>query len=256
MNELAHTRLQNSSTILLIGDDCLDVYQFGSVDRISPEAPVPVFKYGRQESVGGMARNVKRNLEELGCNVVYMCGQTSVKTRLIDQRSKQHVLRVDNDNRSQPLLFEDIPYNLNSGNLDAIVISDYDKGYVSYELIERLIAEFKGPVFVDTKKTDLKQLEGAYVKINELEYSKLVTKCSGIIVTLGEQGARYNDVTVPAPKVEVSDVCGAGDTFLSALAYRYIVSKDIIDAMEFAVKAGSVTVQHLGNYAPTLEEIL
>ena len=255
MTESVNTQQQKQLTILLIGDDCLDYYQFGSVDRISPEAPVPVFKYGRQESVGGMARNVKRNLEELGCNVVYMCGETSVKTRLIDQRSKQHVLRVDNDNRSQPLLFEDIPYDLNSSNLDAIVISDYDKGYVSYKLVEQLITEFKGPVFVDTKKTDLKRLEGAYIKINELEYSKLVTRCSGIIVTKGEQGAQYNDVTVPAPTVEVSDVCGAGDTFLSALAYRYCLSKDIIDAMEFAVKASSITVQHLGNYAPALKEI-
>lgn len=248
-------RQQKLLTILLIGDDCLDVYQFGTVDRISPEAPVPVFKYGRQESVGGMARNVKRNLEELGCNVAYMCGETSVKTRLIDQRSKQHILRVDNDNQSQSLRFEDIPYNLNSINLDAVVVSDYDKGYVSYELIERLIAEFKGPVFVDTKKTDLKRLEGAYVKINALEYSKLVTKCSGIIVTQGENGAQYNDVHVPAPTVEVSDVCGAGDTFLAALVYRYIESKDIIDAIEFAVRASSITVQHLGNYAPSLEEI-
>jgi len=255
MTESVHIQQPKPLTILLIGDDCLDVYQFGSVDRISPEAPVPVFKYGRNETVGGMARNVKRNLEELGCIVTYMCGQTSVKTRLIDQRSKQHVLRVDNDNRSQPLLFEDIPFNLNSANLDAIVVSDYDKGYVSYELIEKLIANFKGPVFVDTKKTDLKRLEGAYIKINELEYSKLITKCSGIIVTLGEKGARYNDVIVPAPKVEVSDVCGAGDTFLSALTYRYCLSKDIIDAMEFAVKASSITVQHLGNYAPALGEL-
>ena len=65
----------------------------------------------------------------------------------------------------------------------------------------------------------------------------------------------FRSVHVPAPTVEVSDVCGAGDTFLAALVYRYIESKDIIDAIEFAVRASSITVQHLGNYAPTLEEI-
>jgi len=50
-------------------------------------------------------------------------------------------------------------------------------------------------------------------------------------------------------------VCGAGDTFLAALAYKWCDTKNINDAIKFAVKAASITVQHLGNYAPTLEEI-
>ncbi len=255
MTESVTTQPLKQYRILLIGDDCTDVYQFGSVDRLSPEAPVPIFKYGRQESVGGMARNVKRNLEELGCSVSYMCGTTSVKTRLIDQRSKQHILRVDQDNRSQPLEFNAIPYNF--GNIDAIVISDYDKGYVSYELVEKIIATGV-PTFVDTKKTDLERFQGAWVKINELEHSKIKSDCSGLIVTLGEKGAKvpYHDIKVPAPKVEVSDVCGAGDTFLSALTYKWCETKNIEEAVKFAIKAASITVQHLGNYAPALKEIV
>ena len=254
MNESAHTQQQTQFKILLIGDDCLDVYQFGSVDRISPEAPVPVFKYGKREEVGGMARNVKRNLEELGCLVVYLSGQTSVKTRLIDDRSKQHILRVDQDHYSEPLKFEDIPYDLN--NCDAIVVSDYNKGYVNYELIEKLIAT-KVPVFVDTKKTDLERLQGAWVKINSLEYTLVKSECSGLIVTRGENGAwiPHHELSFSAPKVEVSDVCGAGDTFLSALTYKWCETKDIAEAVKFAIKAGAITVQHLGNYAPALEEI-
>lgn len=254
MNESVHTQQPKQFKILLIGDDCTDVYQFGSVDRLSPEAPVPIFKYGRQESVGGMARNVKRNLEELGCTVVYMCGQTSVKTRLIDQRSKQHILRVDQDNRSQPLEFDAIPYNFE--NIDAVVISDYDKGYVSYNLVEKIISTGV-PTFIDTKKTDLERFQGAWVKINELEHSKIKSECSGLIVTLGENGAKvpYHDLKFPAPKVEVADVCGAGDTFLAALTYKWCETKSMPEALEFAIKAASITVQHLGNYAPSLEEI-
>lgn len=254
MTELATTQQLKPFRILLIGDDCTDVYQFGSVDRLSPEAPVPVFKYGHKEEVGGMARNVKRNLEELGCSVVYLCGQTSVKTRLIDQRSKQHILRVDQDLRSQPLDFNAIPYNF--GNIDAVVISDYDKGYVSYDLVEKII-KTGVPTFIDTKKTDLDRFQGAWVKINELEFSKIKSECSGLIVTLGEHGAKvpYHDITVPAPKVEVADVCGAGDTFLSALTYKWCETKDITKSVNFAIKAASITVQHLGNYAPALEEI-
>lgn len=259
MNASAHTQQQKQLKILLIGDDCTDVYQYGSVERISPEAPVPVFKYGRLESVGGMARNVKHNLEELGCTVVYMSGETSEKTRLIDDRSKQHILRVDQDVQSQPLNFDDIPYTL--GNCDAVVISDYNKGYVSYELIEKIIAHSNHgvnfPVFIDTKKTDLERFQGAWVKINSLEYSLIKSECSGLIVTQGEQGAKvpHHDLYEPAPKVEVADVCGAGDTFLSALTYKWCITRDIRDAIRFAIKASAITVQHLGNYAPTLKEI-
>jgi len=59
----------------------------------------------------------------------------------------------------------------------------------------------------------------------------------------------------PAPAVEVFDVCGAGDTFLSALTYQYLQSQDVRTSIEFAIKASSITVAHNGNYAPTLEEI-
>jgi sugar/nucleoside kinase (ribokinase family) len=55
--------------------------------------------------------------------------------------------------------------------------------------------------------------------------------------------------------VEVSDVTGAGDTFLSAFAYQYINTKNLLQSTQFAIAASAVTVQHLGVYAPTLEEI-
>jgi len=60
------TQQLKSFKILLIGDNCLDVYRYGSVDRISPEAPVPVFKFSHEETKPGMAGNVARNLEALG----------------------------------------------------------------------------------------------------------------------------------------------------------------------------------------------
>ena len=243
--------------VLLIGDDCMDVYQYGTVDRISPEAPVPVFKYSHRHERGGMARNVKANLEELGCSVSYLCGTTSVKTRLIDIRSKQQIVRIDNDNRSQALLFPDIEYNLS--DYDAIVISDYDKGYISYDLIRILTEEFLGPIFIDTKKTDLLQLETCIIKINEYEYSRLTSlpsEYTDVIVTRGDKGATWKDKVFPANRVEVADVCGAGDTFLAALCYCYLNSKgDIAQAIKFAIQASSVTVQHLGVYAPSLEEL-
>jgi D-beta-D-heptose 7-phosphate kinase/D-beta-D-heptose 1-phosphate adenosyltransferase len=241
-----------SFKILLIGDDCVDVYQYGTVDRISPEAPVPVFKFEYEERKPGMAGNVVRNLEALGCTVNYLHSQTSTKTRLVDIRSKQQIVRIDNDIVSTPIEFETAIPKV----YDAIVISDYDKGTISYDIIEEAIAT-RIPVFVDTKKIDLERLQGAWVKINELEYSKIKSECTGLIVTRAGKGAEavFHDFSVAAPAVEVVDVTGAGDTFLAALAYKYLDTQDIKLAMKFATTAASITVQHVGCYAPRLEEI-
>jgi D-beta-D-heptose 7-phosphate kinase/D-beta-D-heptose 1-phosphate adenosyltransferase len=236
--------------ILLIGDDCVDVYQYGTVDRISPEAPVPVFKFVYEEQKPGMAGNVCKNLEALDCDVVYLHGNASVKTRLIDLRSKQHIVRIDNDVESTPISFETaVPA------YDAIVISDYNKGTVSYELIEELRQEFNGPIFVDTKKTDLARLEGCIVKINSLEHSLIKTQCTDLIITMGKHGARYKDQVYAAEPVEVADVCGAGDTFLAALVSEYLTQCSIEQAIPYAIRAAGITVQHLGVYAPTWKEI-
>ena len=252
MTESATTQQQKQFKILLIGDDCKDIYQYGTIDRLSPEAPVPVFVPTRTEERDGMAGNVANNLEALGCHVNYLHGETSVKTRIIDARSKQQIVRIDNDVQSQPLEFMTaIP-----AVYDAVVVSDYNKGTVSYELIEELIA-LSIPIFIDTKKTDLARMQGAWVKINDLEYSKIVSECSGLIVTHGANGASviHHDITCPAPRVEVTDVTGAGDTFLSALVVEYLNTVSIQKAVEFAIQASAVTVQHIGVYAPTLEEI-
>ena len=252
MNESAHTQQQRQFKILLIGDNCTDIYQYGTVDRISPEAPVPVFVPKFTDSKPGMAGNVYANLTALGCTVDYRYNDTSTKTRLIDDRSKQHIVRIDNDVKSNPISINELDVT----NFDAIVISDYNKGTVDYQLIEELI-KTKIPVFVDTKKTDLERLQGAWVKINELEYSKIKSECTGLIVTQGDKGAKviHHDIYCSAPKVEVADVCGAGDTFLSALTYQYLNTNDIEKSINFAINASAVTVQHLGNYAPTLKEI-
>jgi len=229
------------------------VYQYGTIDRLSPEAPVPVFKFSHEERKPGMAGNVLRNLEALGCEVNYLHGKTSVKTRIVDIRSKQHIVRIDNDIASDPLTFETAIPKV----YDAIVISDYNKGTISYDIIEEAIAT-KMPVFVDTKKTDLERMQGAWVKINELEYSKIKSECSGLIVTRGSKGADavHHEYSSKAPRVEVVDVTGAGDTFLAALTYNFLHTKDIKRAMDFANLSAAVTVQHVGCYAPTMEEIL
>ena len=250
MKDLEVTQQQKQFRILLVGDDCIDVYQYGTVDTLSPEAPVPIFKFKYQESRPGMAGNVYINLKSLGCEVQYLHGETSIKTRLIDVKSRQHIVRIDRDIISKPMdTVSFVPFSY-----DAIVISDYNKGTISYQLVKDLIST-RIPVFIDTKKTDLQRFEGAWVKINELEYSKVQSRCTQLIVTRGERGVDYNQSHIPGLKVEVVDVTGAGDTFLAALCYKFLESNNIESAIKFANKAASITVQHFGCYAPTLREI-
>jgi bifunctional ADP-heptose synthase (sugar kinase/adenylyltransferase) len=248
------SQLQKKFNILLIGDAGDDVYTYGYVNRISPEAPVPVFEPHYTIHKDGMAGNVCKNLEALGCTVNFLHGEVSKKNRLIDHRSKQQLLRMDHDVESKPIRFETaIP-----PVYDAVVISDYNKGTVDYQLIEDLVKEVDVPVFVDTKKTDLARLSGCYIKINALEKSRATSlpDPKHLIVTYGGNGAVWNGWVCPAEIVgDVTDVCGAGDTFLAALVYKFLKTGHIPDAVKFANKASAVTVQHVGVYAPRLGEI-
>jgi bifunctional ADP-heptose synthase (sugar kinase/adenylyltransferase) len=160
-------------------------------------------------------------------------------------------MRIDNDVRSTPIQ----PFD--PAGYDAVVFSDYNKGVVTYELVESML-QYNIPVFIDTKKTDLSRFEGCYVKINELErkYATTLPSSNWLITTRGRDGAEYNGVRYPAPDVgDVTDVCGAGDTFLAALVYKYLCIRDINHAINFATRAATVTVKHHGVYAPSLKEI-
>ena len=254
MTDLKSSQLHKKFKILLIGDACIDIYRYGIVDRISPEAPVPVFKFTHEETRPGMVKNVQKNLENLDCEVICLFGNSSEKTRLIDSRSNQHVLRLDHDVISQPLTIERVDDYL-TDDLDAVVISDYEKGFISYTLVRDIRDAFDGPIFVDTKKDDLEYFEGCYVKVNAHEWADATSVCTDLIVTRGGEGAEYKKKIYPAMPVQVVDVCGAGDTFLAALTAEYLRTDSIESAIEFANRASAVTVQHTGVYAPTLEEI-
>lgn len=259
MTELKSFQPQQKFTVLLIGDNCRDEYVVGMVDRLSPEAPVPVVKIHNQYSVAGMAANVKINLTKLGFEVDFITNnQEIIKTRYIDYRSQQHLLRVDTEPKIVPWSGR---LSFPTSDYDAVVISDYNKGFLTYEHIESIIKQFTGPIFIDTKKTQLADISApnVYFKINEVEYKNARSTPSNLIVTLGDKGAKLirneSEITIPTKSVDVVDVCGCGDTFLSALTYQYLLTKDIESAIIFANRAAGITVQHRGNYSPSLEEI-
>jgi bifunctional ADP-heptose synthase (sugar kinase/adenylyltransferase) len=242
---------------MLVGDSCYDEYHFGRVNRISPEAPIPVFDFSHKSIKYGMASNVYENLKKLGADVHLITAFLETKKRFIDEKSGQQLLRVDEKNK-RDLDFEtaDDIFTHDLDSYDAIVVSDYDKGFLTYSAIEMLRKEYSGPIFIDTKKTDLKAFEGCFVKINEVEYLKSKTKNKDLIVTYGAEKVLWNGFEFRPPKVEAYDVCGAGDTFLAALAYKYVeTGNDMKTAIQFAMRAAAVTVQKIGVYAPTLKEI-
>jgi|TARA_R110002020_G_scaffold8148_1_gene33259 D-beta-D-heptose 7-phosphate kinase/D-beta-D-heptose 1-phosphate adenosyltransferase len=234
---------QKQLKVLLIGDSCTDEYVYGVCERLNPEAPVPILKYDRVETQKGMALNVKENLSAFGIEVTMITqDEPIVKRRYIDQRYNQQILRVDTEDYVEPLNV-DLPQE----HFDALVISDYDKGFITLERMFELVEWFDGPVFIDSKKTIL-PLENAYIKINSDEYSKLEVKSDNLIVTKGSGGADYQGKNYPGIGVGVFDVVGAGDTFLSALVYFYLLCGKIEGAIPYANKAAAIAVTHFGTY--------
>ena len=147
---------QKQYKVLLIGETCEDSYIFGSVDRISPEAPVPVVKHEETLTALGMSENVKRNLQSFGVHVTHITNKKLIKKkRVVDSASKQQLLRIDYDDHVDPIKAAEVKMAFLSSEFDAIVISDYDKGFVTLENLMTFCQNFPGPVFIDTKKKDL-----------------------------------------------------------------------------------------------------
>ena len=241
---------QKQLKVLLIGDSCTDEYVYGSCERLNPEAPVPILKFNRKETKKGMAWNVKENIESFGIEVYMITNQETItKTRYIDEKYNQQILRVDNEPELKPM-----EYDLPDGHFDALVISDYDKGFLSNEKVFELVEWFDGPVFIDSKKTKLPK-ESCFVKINDLEFSKLDNPADNLIITRGSKGAEYQGELYPGEKVDIFDAVGAGDTFLSALVYFYLKYGKIEEAIPYANKAAAIAVSNFGTYILTKEDV-
>jgi len=244
--------------VLLIGDSCIDKYHYGTCDRISPEAPVPVLNIKKTKEYPGMAANVKANLNGLGLSCDFVTNNNRIaKERYVDEKSRQQFLRVDSGEELVSSSF-----SLNDVRLeeyDAIVISDYEKGFVSYDVVNELTSKFSGLIFVDSKKKDLSCFNHSIIKINEIELNSIMEfpppKDYELVITLGERGAKWNDKIYPARKVDVFDVSGAGDSFLAGLVVDYLLNRDIPKAIGFANWCSEIAVQKSGTYAVTLDDL-
>lgn len=254
--------------ILVVGDSCLDTFIYGDIDRVAPEAPVPVIKPKYKKENPGMAGNVVANLKSLGAEVDLITNSTLIKKiRFVDERYNQMVLRVDENDFCDRIDFSNIKLDqegktLNTSNLtseyinenySAIVISDYCKGFLEEEDIKKL-SEYNIPTFMDTKKFLGEWcLNVDFIKINSLEHEKNFERLpeypdllDKLIITKGKYGCEYKSKIHPTEEVPVKDVSGAGDTFMSGLVFEYVKSKDIEKAIDFAQECTTKVVQKSG----------
>ena len=212
--------------ILVFGEMCQDKFIYGSSKRLSPEAPVPVFIPERVEVNPGMAGNVVQNLKSIfDCDVnLYSQKSEITKTRFVDDKSNHMFLRVDEgeSNIDSFQLTEQIINEISES--DIVIVSDYDKGFLSSNDIIKISSLSKLSILDAKKKLSREIIDSfTFVKLNENEWKNNEELVEGfeekLLITLGIRGCQWNGQTFSSvdPKVTM-DVSGAGDTFTASLS--------------------------------------
>lgn len=238
--------------VLIIGETCTDEFVYCEVNRLSPEAPVPVLNPLSITKNKGMAGNTKENVKSLVDNpniILVTQSETITKTRYVENKSNHMFLRVDKGEDSiTPIeLNEDILESIKWS--DIVIVSDYNKGFMSDQDI-KTIGELSKLSILDSKRRLTTDMVNGYtfIKLNELEYTNNVDlKHDGLIITLGSKGAKYKDKIYPSSNPqETIDVSGAGDTFTSSFITSYYSKSDIDFAINTANKKASEVVSKRG----------
>jgi D-beta-D-heptose 7-phosphate kinase/D-beta-D-heptose 1-phosphate adenosyltransferase len=246
--------------ILVVGESCLDVFTYGDVERLSPEAPVPVFKPKNDISNQGMAGNVVKNLEKIstGSEITFWTQKEKItKQRMVDKKTNHMLIRVDtgeNSKLSKLVLDQELKKTI--FEFDVVIISDYNKGFISEETFVE-IGTLSKLLFVDSKRMLTQKMidVSTYIKLNQQEYhnnKEIVHRnLEKFVITLGAEGAQYLGTKYPSPKPqETIDVSGAGDTFIASLTIKYLETNKITEAIEFANKMSSIVVSKRGVVTP------
>jgi len=303
--------------VLVVGDVMLDEYLSGQVRRVSQEAPVPVVEARSRTWVPGGAANAAANVVALGGRAVLggvvgcdrqakqlreVLGQrgvetdvlvvdrqrpTTTKTRIVAHG--QQVVRVDTERRTAlPAPLEYLLLRRSRRclqNVDACILSDYEKGVVSPRLAERFISMARRagkPVVVDPKGTNYAKYRGATVitpnlheaqralsreandEADMLETGRLlldVVEGSALLITRGAQGMSLfrngsPPVYIPTEARNVFDVTGAGDTVVSTLALALAAGVSLEQAVQLANQAAGIVVGRPGTSTVTPEDLV
>ncbi|NBI91026.1 D-glycero-beta-D-manno-heptose 1-phosphate adenylyltransferase [Lachnospiraceae bacterium] len=304
-----------SKSILVIGDVMLDTYYNGEICRISPEAPVPVFRKKSERSVLGGAANVASNLaavrqkvfiltvvggDENGKKILQYFSDKNINTELVMQLNRdttvkvrflasnnQQIMRLDIEDTEE--ITADVGKVLLSrlekeiGKFQIIVISDYLKGLLSYDLMQGILemAKDKGiPVIVDVKGEDAEKYRNAYLlkpnlkELQDLTNMQVETKegivkassylrercgCKYVLTTCGAKGMILTGdnyvYAIPAVGKDVFDVTGAGDTVIAYVAACIANGFRIEDSVDIANFAAGIQVAKAGTSDVSIQEV-
>lgn len=295
-------------TILVVGDVMLDKYVHGSVSRISPEAPIPVLKINKNVSKLGGAANVAKNLADLGAKVILssvinndaagielmnildengiessmivdVTRPTTIKTRFMSDG--HHLLRIDDESTNAisyttaTKIVDDIK-SLVAG-VDIVILSDYNKGVLSEDVIDKIISAAQGKIIiVDPKKSTFHPYYGCTILTpNEKELfwatgvtdmadaAKKALEQSGadsILLTRSEKGMALftkdkEPFVIPALAKSVVDVCGAGDTVIATLAACLAAGETLEESAVTANQAAAIVVGKIGTATVSAAEL-
>jgi len=240
------------SRVLVIGEQCDDIFIYGDTPRLSPEGPAPVFIPKREVYNGGMGMNVMRNLMALDIDVDFEHQQAPItKTRHIHESSNTLLLRIDEE-KNIDNIGDRLP-KLDFWDYPMVVVSDYNKGFLTEEDIAYI--GFKHPnVICDTKKKlgewckDLR-----FIKLNRTEFEnnkEFIEENDWIleklIITLDKDGCMYNGTSYPTEQVEIMDISGAGDTFVAGFVKMFLDTEDVPKSIQFANRCSAQVVQKRG----------
>jgi len=303
--------------ILVIGDIILDQYIWGNVDRISPEAPVPVVAVTNEEHRLGGAANAAVNICSLGAkaSLISVIGNgengdtlsemlknmgadvksiirddsrsTIVKTRVIAHH--HHIVRIDREVKDEikgDVREKIIAYAKKAiPDVDAVLISDYDKGVISKPVLDEVISrgrEYDKPVVIDPKMRNFwsyagatavtPNLKEAYTAVNmtiENEEdlisvgNKILRELNlqALLITRGENGMTLfqgdaEAMHIPAVAREVFDVTGAGDTVIAVFTLALAAGADFALAAKISNYAAGIVVGHVGTGCVTPDELI
>lgn len=243
--------------ILVVGEGCKDIFHYGEVVRLSPEAPVPVFNPRYHIENYGMAGNVFRNIEaiikkeqyELSVDLHSNSNWEQIKKiRYVEDKSNHMFIRVDENDDKITRIYRN---SLNLKDYDCIVISDYNKGLLKEEDIQYIL-ENHPLTIIDTKKKVGPWINNAtLIKLNSQEYNNNKEYIDNnlfekTIVTHGKYGCKYKNTIFTVGEVQVKDVAGAGDSFLAGLSVMYTLTNDIDKSIQFASDCSTIVVQKRG----------
>jgi bifunctional ADP-heptose synthase (sugar kinase/adenylyltransferase) len=235
--------------IQVIGESCQDVFIYCEAFRLAPDLPVPVLQESRVKKNPGMAANVHKNIitRVTDCSLITNKNWEGItKTRYVHEKSNHLFFRVDSPHLIEPFDLSNFDFNS-----EIIVISDYNKGFLTESVIQEIFNSHNC-VFLDTKKVLGPWAENAaYIKINDYEYQKslpFITNSmeSKLIHTRGSSGCDLGGVNYPVELVSVKDTSGAGDSFMAALVIEYLQTRDIIASIKGANFAATNVVKQRG----------